>query len=463
MTNLVLDTETQEKLLKKAEQPSKLAEVWHPFYKGKIEIIPKCKVEDMSDFSVWYTPGVARSCQLIREDLDRGSVEALYTHTNKWNTIAVLSDGTRVLGLGNIGPEAAIPVMEGKGLLFKYLGGVDAFPLTVSAHEPEEIIQLVKWIQPAFGGINLEDISHPKCFTILDRLRKDKDIKIPVWHDDQQGTAAIALAAFYNALKLVGKKINEVKVVMFGAGAAGIGIARLLVAAGVDIGNIVMLDSKGILHPDRCDKELLQEKFPEKWEFAVKGNKEGLTGGIEEAVKGADAIMSLSVPKPGTIKPEHIKAMANDPIVFALANPLPEIWPWDAEEAGAAVIATGRSDFPNQVNNSLIFPGLFRGVLDVRAYTITDQMAIAAAKEVAKVAEEKGLDKHHIVPTMQEREVFPREAVAVAEEAMRTGIARIKRTREELFEIANYMINRTEKINKLLLENGIIKRPPEVK
>ncbi len=455
-----LDKVTREELERKAERPAKLAESWHPFYKGKIEIIPKCKIESMQDFSVWYSPGVARSCTIIREDLDKGSTEALYTHTNKWNTVAVLSDGSRVLGLGDIGPEASIPVMEGKGMLFKYLGGVDAFPLVVDAHDPEDIIKLVKWVQPAFGGINLEDISHPKCFTILDHLRRDKEITIPVWHDDQQGTAAISLAAFYNALKLVNKKLDEVKLVVLGSGAAGIGIGRLLVAAGLKIENMIMVDSRGILEPSREDADILRSRFPEKWYFAAHSNGEGVSGGLNEAVRGADAIIATSKSQPGIISHDHISAMSDDPIVFALANPYPEIWPWDAKEAGVAVIATGRSDFPNQVNNSLVFPALFRGVLDVHAYTITDGMAIAAAKEIAKVAEEKGLSPDYIVPSMQESEVFPREAVAVAEEAMRTGIARIKKTRDELFEHATSIIQRTQNMTKLLMKEGIIPRPP---
>ena len=269
------------------------------------------------------------------------------------------------------------------------------------------------------------------------------------------------MAALFNALKLVGKKLDEVKVVVLGSGAAGIGIARLLVAAGLKIENMIMVDSRGILEPNRDDADILRSRFPEKWYFAAHSNAEGVTGGLDDAVKGADAIIATSKSQPGIISHGHIKSMSTDPIVFALANPYPEIWPWDAKEAGAAVIATGRSDFPNQVNNSLVFPALFRGVLDVHAYTITDGMAIAAAKEIAKVAEEKGLTPDYIVPSMQESEVFPREAVAVAEEAMRTGIARVKKTRQELFDHATSIIQRIQTMTKLLMKEGIIPRPPE--
>ena len=452
--------EKVEELKKKAELPAKLAVVLHKFYQGKIEVIPKCKIEGLKDFSIWYTPGVAKPCKLIQEDISKGSLNAAYEYTNKWNTVAVVSDGSRVLGLGNIGPEAGLPVMEGKALIFKYLGGVDAFPVCTNAHEPEDIIQFVKWLQPSFGGINLEDISHPKCFEVLDKLRKDKDVQIPVWHDDQQGTAAITLAGLVNALKIVGKKIDEIKVTMLGAGAANIAIARLITKAGVKTSNIVMLDSKGILHPNREDRFLLQEKYPQKWYFAVNGNKEGLTGGLDEAIEGADVIIACSTPKPGMIKKEHVKKMANDAIVFALANPIPEIWPWEALEAGAAIVATGRSDFDNQINNSLGFPGIFRGTLDVRASTITDEMAMAAAYAIAEIAEKEGLHPDRIVPTMEDREVYINEAVAVGVKAMSQGVARIKRTKDELYERAYNLITRSCSLVRDLMAQGYIPKAP---
>ncbi|MBE0479233.1 NADP-dependent malic enzyme, partial [Candidatus Aerophobetes bacterium] len=406
---------TVEELLAKAKKPGEDALKLHPFYRGKIEIVPKCVVRDFNDFAIWYSPGVAQACMAIVHNQD-----AVYDNTNKWNTVAVVSDGTRVLGLGDIGPEAGLPVMEGKALLFKYLGGVDAFPICLNTKDADEIITAVKWLQPSFGGINLEDIEKPKCFYILDRLREEMDI--PVWHDDQQGTAAITLAGFLNALKIVGKKIDQVKVSMIGAGAANMAIARLLISAGVIPGNIIMADSKGILNPDRADID--REKDKEKWDMCLKSNSEKRKGDIREAMKGTDVCIACSKPGPGVIKPEWVKAMADDAVVFACANPIPEIWPWEAKEAGAKIVATGRSDFSNQVNNSLGFPGIFRGALDVRAKTITDEMCIAAAKELAKCAEDKGLSEEYIVPTMDEWEVFPREAVSVGMKAIEQGIAR---------------------------------------
>jgi malate dehydrogenase (oxaloacetate-decarboxylating) len=345
--------------------------------------------------------------------------------------------------------------MEGKALLFKYLGGVDAFPICLATTNPEEIITAVKWIQPAFGGINLEDIEHPKCFYILDRLRKEAEI--PVWHDDQQGTATITLAGTLNALKIVGKKLDQVQVAMIGAGAANICIARILIAAGINPETLIMVDSKGILHPGRTD---VKEKYPEKWEMCLKTNKEGRVGGIPEAMKGADITIAMSKPGPGTIKPEWVKSMADDAIVFACANPIPEIWPWEAKEAGARIVATGRSDFPNQINNSLGFPGIFRGTLDVRAKTITDEMCIAAAYELAKLAEEKGLQEDYIVPTMDDWEVYPREAVAVALKAIEQGIARKKLSRQELYDVAVATIRRAREMTSCLMEQGFIQPPP---
>ncbi|MDD1767226.1 MAG: NADP-dependent malic enzyme [Methanomassiliicoccales archaeon] len=439
-----------EERLKKAYEPARLAMKYHPFYGGKIEIVPKCPVRDFQDFAIWYTPGVAEPCRDIQKN-----PEQVYNHTSKWNTVAVVTDGTRVLGLGDIGPEAGLPVMEGKALLFKYLGGVDAVPICLNTKDPNEIIQAVKWITPSFGGINLEDISQPKCFTILDELRKD--VEIPVWHDDQQGTATIVTAGVINALKIVGKKMNQASIAMIGAGAANISIARVLVATGVDVRNIIMVDSKGILHSGRTD---LEEKFPEKWAMAKQSNGEGKTGGIKEAMKGADLVIGASRPGPDVITKDMVKGMADDAVVFATANPIPEIWPWDAKEAGARIVATGRSDFPNQINNSLGFPGIFRGALDVRAKTITDEMCIAAALEIAKTAEDKGLREDCIVPTMDEWEVFPREALAVGMKAMEQGVARIRVSRSDLYDTAEGMIRRARGMTQLLMKKGCIKPPP---
>jgi malate dehydrogenase (oxaloacetate-decarboxylating) len=442
---------TKEELIAKANKPGEDAMKLHPFYRGKIEIVPKCCVRSFDDFAIWYTPGVAKPCLDINKN-----PEKVMEHTNKWNTVAVVSDGTRVLGLGDIGPEAGLPVMEGKGLLFKYLGGVDAFPICLDTKDPDEIIQAVKWLQPSFGGINLEDLSQPKCFRILETLRREMDI--PVWHDDQQGTAAVTLAGLINALKLVGKEMGQVKVSMIGAGAANICIARVMIAAGFDPEKFVMVDSKGTLHKDRTD---LQEKFKEKWEMCQKTNADDIRGSIPEAMKGADVCIALSTPGPDTIKKEWIAGMAKDAIVFVCANPIPEIWPWEAKEAGARVVATGRSDFPNQVNNSLGFPGIFRGTLDVMARTITDEMCIAAAEELAKCAEDKGLHEDYLVPTMDDWEVFPREAVAVGMKAIEQGVARITLTREQLYEKASTIIKRAREQTQMLMKEGFIPEAPE--
>ena len=436
-----------EELLAKAKQPSKDAMRLHPFYQGKLEVGVKCRIKDFNDFAIWYTPGVAAPCKDIAAHPDK-----VFTHTNKGNFVAIVSDGTRVLGLGNIGPHAALPVMEGKGILFKYLGGVDAFPICLDTKDPDEIIQAVKWLEPSFGGINLEDIEKPKCFYILDRLRKE--MKIPVWHDDQQGTAAITVAGLINALKIVKKTKEEVKVAMIGAGASNIAISRLMITAGFAPENIFMVDTKGILHKGRDDLRTPDNK--EKWHMCEISNKEARTGGIPEAMKGTDVCIALSKPGPGVVKPEWVATMAKDAIVFACANPVPEIWPWEAEEAGARIIATGRSDFPNQVNNSLGFPGIFRGALDIGARTITDEMCIAAAEELAKCAEDKGLSDHYIVPTMDEWEVFPREATAVAMKGIEQGVARITMTRDELFENACKIIKRARGATKMLMEKGFI-------
>lgn len=442
---------TKEELLAKAKKPAEDAMVLHPFYHGKVQVVPRCCVRNLDDFAIWYTPGVAEPCKAIKQNK-----ELVYEHTCKWNMVAVVSDGTRVLGLGDIGPEAAMPVMEGKALLFKYLGGVDSVPICLDTKDPDEFIKTVKYLQPSFGGINLEDISQPKCFYILERLRRE--MEIPVWHDDQQGTAAVTLAGVINALKLVGKKINEAKITMVGAGAANICITRVLISAGVIPGNIIMTDSKGILHPGRTE---LQKDFKEKWEMCQKTNAEGRVGGIPEAMKGADVVIALSTPGPDVLKKEWIKAMADDAVVFACANPIPEIWPWEAKEAGAKIVATGRSDFPNQVNNSLGFPAIFRGALDVRARTITDEMCIAAAEELARYAEDKGLlSEEYLIPTMEEWEVYPREAAAVGAKAVEQGVARINLTREELYKKAEEMIRLAREETKLLMEKGLIPEAP---
>jgi len=440
---------SNEESLRKAYLPSQLALKYHPFYRGKIEVVPKCPIRSFADFAIWYTPGVAEACEAIKN-----RPEAVFEFTNKWNTVAIVTDGSRVLGLGDIGPEAGLPVMEGKALLYKYLGGIDAFPICLGTKDAEEIISAVKWLQPSFAGINLEDIAQPKSFEILDTLQEQ--LAIPVWHDDQQGTATVVLAGFLNALKVVGKRISEVKISMIGAGAANVALARLLILSGAKPGNLILVDSKVTLHRNRKDLQIASKK----WRLCEITNAESREGGIEASMIGADACIALSTPGPGVINKGFVAKMSHNPIVFACANPVPEIWPWEAEEAGASVVATGRSDFPNQLNNSLGFPGIFRGTIDVRANTITDEMCLAAASELAKLAEEHGLSAKNIIPTMDDWEVFPREATAVAEKAMASGVARLKKNRDELYTSARSIIKRAREQAKYMMRGGFIQDFP---
>ena len=436
---------SEDELLKRAELPKQLARYYHRFYKGKIEISLKVPIRNYDDFAIWYTPGVAEPCLEIRDNED-----AVFEYTNRGNTIAIVTDGTRILGLGDIGAAAGLPVMEGKALLFKYLGGVDAIPICLSTKNAAEIISAVRWISPTFGGINLEDIETPKCFEILETLRKT--LEIPVWHDDQQGTALVTLAALINALKVVGKDLRDVKIAFIGAGAAGISCFKYIVKAGARPRNIVMCDSKGILHPDRDDlsgekRKVAELTSPEK------------RGGIPEALEGADVCISMSRPGPGVIKKEWLRRMNDDAISFNCANPVPEIWPWEAKEAGVKIVGTGRSDFENQINNALGFPAVFRGALDVAARKITDEMCLAAAHAIAEFAEERGLSESYIIPRLEETEVFIREAVAVGLEAIRQGVARRKLSRQELEEAAAAKIKRAQEVLKLLMREGFIKPP----
>jgi malate dehydrogenase (oxaloacetate-decarboxylating) len=446
---------TVEELLAKAKKPSMLASPLHRFYEGKVQIMPKCAVASPNDFAIWYTPGVAAVCREIQADREKS-----FELTNRWNYTAVVSDGTRVLGLGDIGPEAGLPVMEGKALLFKYLGGVDAFPICLRTKDAEEIIRACELIEPTFGGINLEDIEKPKCFHVLEKARER--LQIPVWHDDQQGTATVILAGLMNAFKIVGKDPKKTLITLVGAGAANLRTAFVLIRWGIRPGNIIFVDTKGLVYPGR--KDVVKSEDPWKYELAQKTNAEHRTGSIEEAFKGADAVVAASKPGPGTIKKEWIKTMADNSVVFACANPIPEIWPWEAEEGGARIVATGRSDFPNQVNNSLGFPGIFRGVLDVRARTVTDDMCIAAAQELAKFAEERGMHEKDILPRMEEWEVFPREAVACALKSIDEGVARIKPSRKELYDRAVAIIQNARESLRALMKQGLIKpMPPEDK
>jgi malate dehydrogenase (oxaloacetate-decarboxylating) len=445
------DKPTVEELLAKATKPVQIAPALHKFYGGKMQVMPRCAVTSPDDFAVWYTPGVAAPCRLIQANPERS-----FDLTNRWNSVAVISDGTRVLGLGDIGPEAALPVMEGKALLFKYLGGVDAVAICLRTKDPDEIVRTCELLEPTFGGINLEDIEKPKCFHILEKAR-DK-MKIPVWHDDQQGTATVILAGLINSLKIVGKKPQDTLITLVGAGAANIRTAYVLIRWGIKPGNIILADTKGVVHGNR--KDITIEEDPWKYELTQVTNSEGRTGDISEAFKGVDVVVAASKQGPGTIKPEWVKTMADKGVVFACANPIPEIWPWEAEEAGACIIATGRNDFPNQVNNSLGFPGIFRGVLDVKAKTITDDMCIAAALELAKFAEQRGMNEKDILPRMEEWEVFPQEAVACALKSIEQGVARIKLNRHELYEHASAIIRNARESTETLMRKGLIRPPP---
>ena len=442
-----------EELLAKAAQPSRDALRLHPFYKGKIQTLPKCAIRDLKDFAVWYTPGVAAPCKAIQ-----AQPELVYEHTNKGNLIAVVSDGTRVLGLGNIGPEAGLPVMEGKALLFKYLGGVDAVALCLGTQDADEFIRTVKLLEPSFGAINLEDIAQPKCFRILDALRAQ--MNIPVWHDDQQGTAVVVLAGLINALAIVGKDLRRARIAMVGMGAANMASYRLLKAWGVPPANVTACDSRGVLHAGRDDIAAAREQYPDKWRVCSESNGDKVTGGIAAALRGADVCLAFSRPDPSTIKPEWVREMARDAVIFACANPIPEIWPWEAQEAGARIVATGRGDFPNQVNNSLCFPAIFRGVLDVRARAITEEMAIAAARELAAFAAERGMREDSILPRMDEWEVYPRVAVATAMEAQRQGVALLTLSSDALQKRATDMIRNARESTQALMREGLIAAPP---
>jgi len=441
-----------EQLLAKAKKPSADAMLLHPFYRGKVETTLKCTVRDFNDFAIWYTPGVAAPCRAIAQD-----PELAYEYTNKWNTVAVVSDGTRVLGLGDIGPKAGLPVMEGKALLYKYLGGVDGFPIMLGTKDPDAIIKTVLMLQPGMGGVNLEDISQPKCFYILDTLRERAEI--PVWHDDQQGTATVTLAALMNALKVVGKTKEEVSIAFVGSGASNVACSRLIFGWGVNPANCFMVDSKGILGMHRKDLELRKAEFVDKWRLCQITNRAGCQGDIPDAMKGADVVIALSRSGPGVILPEWVASMGKDAIVFACANPVPEIWPWEALEAGARIVATGRSDFPNQVNNSLGFPGIFRGTLDVRARTITDEMCYAAAQALADHVGNR-LNEEYILPTMDDWEVFPREAAAVAMKAQEQGLARIRMSYDELLQSAMAIIRRSRDLTHAMMRDGFIAPAP---
>lgn len=424
----------------KKKDPSKLALLYSKHYEGKVQMMPKVPVTSLDDFSIWYTPGVAAVSLAVSKDPDLS-----FEYTNRWNTLCILTDGSRVLGLGDIGPEGSLPVMEGKALIYKYLGGVDAIPVPVGVHEPEKMIEFATQIEPAFGAIHLEDIASPKCFQILDSLRER--LHIPVWHDDQQGTAGVILAGLLNSLELTDRKLRDSKIVLMGAGAANIAAARLMISDGLKPGNLIMTDSKGILHPEREDMDhmMLQNKW--KYELALKTNEEKRTGGIDEAVDGADALIAASTPGPHTLSVPTLKKLNKNSILFALSNPVPEIWPSEAKKAGVRIVATGRSDFPNQVNNSLMFPSIIRGVLDVRSRSIPDDVIISAAEELAGFSKKTGsLSEDRILPTMMDWQIYPLVAAAVGEKCVKLGIARKSLTRKQIHNRAEEIISKSKKM-----------------
>jgi len=405
--------------------------------------LPKVPIHSLDDFSMLYTPGIAAVSKKIYNDKD-----LVFELTGKWNSVAILTDGTRVLGIGNVGPEAAIPVMEGKALLFNYLGGVNAMPIPLNVKNNDEFIKTAKAISPFFGGYNLEDIESPRCFFLLEELQKSMDI--PVWHDDQLGTASIILAGIINSLRLVNKKKEDVKIVFNGAGAANIAAIYLFEAAGFNKNNFIAIDSKGVIEPERKDIDALMLNNPWKYRIALNTNIERIKN-IENAFKSADIVISASKSEPGTIKKEWVKSMNKDAIVFALANPLPEIWPDDAKEAGAKIVATGRSDFPNQINNSLVFPGVFRGVLDARSKGVNFDIMVAASYGIADYVKDISYD--HIVPSMSDFDLFPEVASIVARKAVESNLARKIDTKAGFYRTASEIISSNRNIyNKLFDE-----------
>ncbi len=450
---------TEEKIARaKTLFLKRLAEQAHRFYRGKMQTVPKAGVFGFNWFNVWYTPGVSQISTTIRADND-----ASYELSNRGNYVAVVSDSTRVLGDGDCTPPGGLGVMEGKSFLMKYLGGIDATALCIDSrdaqghHSADKIIDFVKMVQPSFGAINLEDISQPNCFKVLDTLRAECDI--PVWHDDAQGTACVTLAGLINALKLVEKPIGEAKMVFLGAGASNTTIVRIIIEAGGNPANIVVFDSRGGLHRDRKDIQA-DTRFYRKWEICEQTNPR-LIADFDEAMKGADVLIAASTPGPGVVKPESVRLMAPKSIVFACANPVPEIYPYAAKEAGAYIVATGRGDFPNQVNNSLGFPGILKGALLVRARGISDGMTIAAARSLATFAEQRGIDPENITARMDEPDVFPHEAADVALQAVAEGLARVSLTREEAFAQAAHDIRQARAMIEHLIATEFIAQPPQ--
>jgi len=430
----------------------------HRFYGGKIQTIPKCGLFGLSWFNVWYTPGVSKISTAIRDDNDTS-----FSLSNRGNLVAVVSDSTRVLGDGDCTPSGGLGVMEGKAMLMKYLGGVDAVALCIDSkgedgkNNPDKIIEFVKMVQYSFGAVNLEDISQPNCFKVLDELRES--CHIPVWHDDAQGTACVTLAGLINALKLAGKKLNEAKIVLFGAGASNTTIARLILTDGGDPAKMIIFDTKGSLHSGREDIKNDKRNY-RKWELCEKTNPLRILD-MDEAMKGADVLVALSTPGPDTIRREWIRVMAEKSIVFACANPVPEIWPYAAKEEGAFIVATGRGDFPNQVNNSVCFPGILKGALLVRARKITDGMAIRCAHSIAEFSEKRGIHKENIIANMDETEVFAVEAADVAMQAIKEGAARLNLSWDEVYNQAKADITAARSLVEDMKKSGHIRDFPQ--
>ncbi len=448
---------TQEQLAKaKTAFLKELSLSAHRFYGGKIMTIPKAGIYGFNWFNVWYTPGVSKVSTTIREENDLS-----FDLSNRGNLVAVVSDSTRVLGDGDCTPPGGLGVMEGKVFLMKYLGGVDGVALCIDSrgpdgrHDPDRIISFVQMLEPSVGAVNLEDISQPNCYKVLDTLRES--CNIPVWHDDAQGTGSVTLAGLINALKIVDKAMGDVRIVFLGAGAANTTIARLIISAGGDPEKMVMFDTRSSLHRGR-DDIARDPAFYRKWELCQATNPDRVTD-IPKACAGADVLIAVSQPGPDTVKPDWIRSMGKKAIVFACANPVPEIYPYAAKEAGALVVATGRGDFPNQVNNSMGFPGILKGALMARSRKITDGMAIAAARSMASFAEKQGLSPDYIMPKMSETEVFAVEAADVAVEAVKDGVARVAVTWQEVHDRTLADIRQARSIVDLLMNNGFIPSP----
>lgn len=459
------DFTEDEKMTAKTLFLKKLALLAHTFYGGKLQTVPKCGLYGFNWFNVWYTPGVSAVSTTIRDDNS-----ASFSLSNRGNLVAVVSNSTRVLGDGDCTASGGLGVMEGKCMLMKYLGGIDAFPLCIDsriypdeqikydgepdAHAPEKIIDFVRMLAPSVGAVNLEDISQPDCFRVLDELREM--CTIPVWHDDAQGTACITLAGLSNALKLAGKKLGDCKIVLLGAGAANTTVARLILDDGGDPHKMIVCDVEGALHAQRLNTV----NNTRQAELCRQTNPEGVRT-FEQAIKGADVLIALSKPGPNTVTKAHIAVMNQDPIVFACANPIPEIWPHEAKEAGAFIVATGRGDFPNQINNSVCFPGILKGALLVRARKISDTMAIRCAHSIADYSAKKGISPENIVVKMDDPEVFAIEAADVAMQAIKEGHARITLTWEEVYNRAKADIAESRALTHHLMDNGFIKEPPQ--